>query len=324
MRIPPDSGHQYIDQNACFSPHYPLESLFRAVYLKKSQFDVSAMDLVTDRNNLRKLLSAIMGDIKRFRIDVQLVGRTLLFDRWEERSETLIPHNAFRRFRQSFERACIRYEHEFQGVGDQMGIIKYRLCGMEILLRSKVDGYLSGDTAAGATPNARVLRSREAFVLLLLEGLDLRSLPGGTTIPGSDLRIIQAGSKVQVSHSSLLGIKTRSQHQPARTDDIIRQLWLSQVRHYISAHYYKGEFIETEQKDFGKPMYGAFAMFERSEGNHVRKLVQVLERIRKIMMEEKVTKGVLLFENGRLQLHSRTNSEWEILPADLLSKWDSD
>src|SRR5579859_534432 len=321
MRIPPDSGLQYIDQNAFFSPRYPLEPLFRAVYSEKPQFDVSAIDLVTDRNNLRKLLGAITGDPKRFRIDVQLLGRTLLFDRWEENSVSQIPPNAFRGFRRNFEMVCIRYDHGFEGVRDQTGIIKYRLCGLEILLRFKVDGYLSGDTAVGATSN-RILRERADFVLFVLEGLGLRAPPRGSAIPGSDIQIIQAGSKVQVPHSSLLGIKTRSQRQPARTDDIIRQLWLAQVSHFISAHYHKGEFIETEEKDFGRPMYGPFAMFERSEGNHIRKLVQVLERLRRTMIEKKVGKGILIFENGRLQLHNRTNSEWEILPADLLSKWD--
>lgn len=61
----------------------------------KPPFNWSAVDLVTDRNGLRKLLRWIYGPteerdmyIKDFRIDMQLAGeKTVLFNRWEKRTE---------------------------------------------------------------------------------------------------------------------------------------------------------------------------------------------------------------------------------------------
>jgi len=68
----------YIDQNGYRSPRYPLEPLFRSVYIEKPDFNPTSLDLVTDRNNLRKLTQAISEErIEDFRIDVRVVGSTL-------------------------------------------------------------------------------------------------------------------------------------------------------------------------------------------------------------------------------------------------------
>lgn len=74
-----------------------LFTLIRAVQDVESQsgteeddkFDWSSVDIVTDRNGLRKLLrwiNAVSGDPPRdFRIDVELAGsKTVLLNRWEQ------------------------------------------------------------------------------------------------------------------------------------------------------------------------------------------------------------------------------------------------
>lgn len=57
-KVPKDSGSIYIAQNAARHPESPLEPLFRALYTTHQSFDIGAVDLVTDRNNIRKLLSS--------------------------------------------------------------------------------------------------------------------------------------------------------------------------------------------------------------------------------------------------------------------------
>lgn len=51
----------------------------------KEIFDWASVDFVTDRNNLRKLLRWIGGPVNDFRIDVQLAGKTIMLNRWENR-----------------------------------------------------------------------------------------------------------------------------------------------------------------------------------------------------------------------------------------------
>lgn len=62
--------------------------LVRVVEIEAPDFDWSAVDLVTDRNGLRKLLRWIRDpQAREFRIDTQLAGeKTVLFSRWEKRS----------------------------------------------------------------------------------------------------------------------------------------------------------------------------------------------------------------------------------------------
>lgn len=64
LPLPPDSGLVYIDQNAARNPRSPLEPLFRALYTEHPSFDPRVVDLVTDRNKIRKLLLFVQGAFK--------------------------------------------------------------------------------------------------------------------------------------------------------------------------------------------------------------------------------------------------------------------
>lgn len=68
----------------------------------KEPFDWSSVDIVTDRNNLRKLMRWVDGTTKDFRIDMQLAGkRTVLLTRFAERTREIF---SGRTFGLSFER----------------------------------------------------------------------------------------------------------------------------------------------------------------------------------------------------------------------------
>jgi hypothetical protein len=54
-----DSGLVYIPQNAARLPASPLEPLFRSLFIEHPLFDINSINIVTDRNNIRKLLSCI-------------------------------------------------------------------------------------------------------------------------------------------------------------------------------------------------------------------------------------------------------------------------
>jgi hypothetical protein len=60
-QVKKDSGLIYIAQNAARHPDSPLEPLFRALYVAHPSFNIHSTDVVTDRNNIRKLLSFVSG-----------------------------------------------------------------------------------------------------------------------------------------------------------------------------------------------------------------------------------------------------------------------
>jgi hypothetical protein len=71
----------YIDQNVARNPKAPLELLFCAIFALKPGFDVRNINVVTDRNNIQKILRFINMTAKgSFQIQVEIVnGKTTLF-----------------------------------------------------------------------------------------------------------------------------------------------------------------------------------------------------------------------------------------------------
>ncbi len=89
--VRPDTGIHSIDQNTYRMPSANLLPLVVAVNKKQKDEGMDPlpwgiMDFVTDRNSLRKLIRWIVGgQVKDFRIDVQLAGhKTVFLNRWEK------------------------------------------------------------------------------------------------------------------------------------------------------------------------------------------------------------------------------------------------
>lgn len=109
VRVSRDTGTSYVDQNSHRMDTYPLLPLFRASDImdetRQNKVDWDTVDVVTDRNNLRKLLAWVEGSDNDFRIDLQLGGSwTLLLQRWEP----ITVEGAGPGYGDNFERAMTR------------------------------------------------------------------------------------------------------------------------------------------------------------------------------------------------------------------------
>ena len=88
--VPLDGNITIIDQDGTHVPSTPLLPLFIAADivhpLREKPFDWPSVDVVANRNSLRKLLGWANGTERwDFRIDVELAGeRTILLNRWVE------------------------------------------------------------------------------------------------------------------------------------------------------------------------------------------------------------------------------------------------
>lgn len=93
---------QIIDENKHFYPDYPLEPLFRAVKKCSPDFNWSEVSVVTDRNNLRKLLNFVESSAEdSFRVDFQRVGNMIALIRCEEKTREFCDD-----YGSDFERLC--------------------------------------------------------------------------------------------------------------------------------------------------------------------------------------------------------------------------
>lgn len=104
-----DSGLIYIAQNAARHPDSPLEPFFRALYIENPSFDIRSIDIVTDRNNIRKLLSFVNPSStghgrETFIINIEVVSNTAIFCRVETATHEFLEPRDFRGFGHEFEK----------------------------------------------------------------------------------------------------------------------------------------------------------------------------------------------------------------------------
>ncbi|KAK1907872.1 hypothetical protein P3342_006202 [Pyrenophora teres f. teres] len=71
-------------------------------------FEMGSVDVITDRNNIRKLLRFLDGtSSESFQIQVEIVdGKMALFTRMEDETTTVI--QGFRGYGRNFEKACTK------------------------------------------------------------------------------------------------------------------------------------------------------------------------------------------------------------------------
>jgi len=109
-RLQKDSGLIYIVQNAARHPDSPLEPLFRVLYNANPLYNIRSINVVTNRNNIRKLLSFINPGSTRngldiFTINIETTKNTAIFCCEEAAIHELIRPQEFRGYGHEFEKA---------------------------------------------------------------------------------------------------------------------------------------------------------------------------------------------------------------------------
>jgi hypothetical protein len=148
VTLPKDSGSYFIDQNASRAPTYPFEPMFAALDLMKPDFNFGGVDLVTNRNSLRKLLHFASGRAQHsFRIDIKLVQSTLFLTRREKKTRDVIRKAMDVGYGHNFEHA---FTKPLDGLEDSSGhhrIVRYRIGELNCVVRFEVDAW-GGDEGA--------------------------------------------------------------------------------------------------------------------------------------------------------------------------------
>ena len=317
-RLKKDSGLVYIAQNAARHPDSPLEPLFRALYITNPSFDIRSVDIVTDRNNIRKLLSVVnpslsKGGLEPFAISVEITGNTAIFCREETVTHEIVGPNDFRGFGHEFEKVYTT-EQVSGGTGHHR-IISYRFGGLNFLVRHETDGYVGNDNGEHEDdPLSSMLGS---LSLSPPNGHGHGHTPPSYTPPaGSKLTVKRKGQVV--SRESTLEIKTRVAHKPLQIQEVAPQLWISQTPKLVRAHHHKGTFEETLVED-------VMAEVKKWEERHQNDLKKLAALTRKIIDEVKERGGSAIVrcdgQTGKLGFQKGRGKK--MLPKDLYSKWNN-
>ncbi|KAG6864833.1 hypothetical protein C0991_006893, partial [Blastosporella zonata] len=314
-RAPPyqvhaDDGLSFKDQNGFRCPNHVLLPLITAVNhmssLNDENFDWASFDFVTDRNNLRKLLRWINGQANDFRIDIQLAGRTVLLNRWENRYQE---HMSGRTFGFNFEKASTKSAPGCEASTGHHRIVRYDMNGLKLVVRFEVDACIPAESPT-ASPVASPSGDLDS-IIDALSGVSLRTDPAMPTLSTASLgtsavTVIPGGSIVP--QSSIAELTTRSTQNASNFDwkESYPQLFLSQTAHHFLAVHERGYFKEINKRKLESPELKKLAVDE-IQGD-LKKLRRLLDLIKDLATKHGERGRLsLVCQNSELKVYERTS-----------------
>ncbi|KAI0192978.1 hypothetical protein EV127DRAFT_452443 [Xylaria flabelliformis] len=319
-RLRPAPGRMFINQNAARWPDSPLEPLFLALYAEQPSFDIRSIDVVTDRNNLRKLLSFVKSsrlgdDLKPFNIEIEVHKNTALFCRVEECNEKRIQPGEFvgtshglqlwRMFPTKQIDGSNGYElwkaytrNQIEGSTGHHRIVSYNFGGMSFIVRHEADGCSFDIEANQADEHPGTLASNSAST-------DLYST-------SSRLTIRREGRTVPVDRT--LAIKTRALCEEFSSDDAIPQLWISQTPNLVRAHLLRQPDIKNMTKEI--------QTWQKKNRGDLKRLAALIRKIISVAKSCGNRAKVRYVPDGDKLVISPLGGG-KMLPEDLYLKWET-
>jgi hypothetical protein len=278
-KVAKDSGLIYIAQNAFRHPESPLEPLFRSLYTEKPSYNIHQVDLITDRNNVRQLLSFVNPNLSRnglepFTIEIEATSNTAIFCRAETETHTFIGPHDFRGYGHEFEKAFTTTQ--VSGSTGHHRIISYNLGDLKFIVRYETDAYI--EEASKLQPQS--VGSEHENFLNMMENLSLSRPETYSRLATESKLVVQKKGK-QVPINSTLEIKTRVSHKPFNIQDVLPQLWVSQTPNLVRAYHNGGTFGLPEVKD----VTCEIAEWERNHASDLWRLVVLVKGIMSVVRE---------------------------------------
>ena len=318
-----DSGLSYIAQNAARHPDSPLEPLFRALYVVNPSFNIRSIDVVTDRNNIRKLLSFInpgstRKGLETFTINVEVAKETVIFSRVEHVTHEVIGPHEFRGFGHEFEKAYTT--SQISGSTGHHRVVSYRFGDLNFIVRYETDGYVDTGTRMPSSNNSKELESDSLSSMLGSLSLSPPTKsPPSTTPTGSKLTIKEEGQVVPLE--STLEIKTRVSHKPLDIQEVAPQLWVSQTLKLVRAYHHRGLFQRPEVEDVAAPI----KRWEERNQTDLRKLAALITKILNVVKGCGGNTAIVKYDVKEDKLLvCKVDGGKRMLPKDLYSKWDDE
>lgn len=321
QRVPADSGTRFVDQNAFYMRKMsPLVPIFAAIDDMDPNFDYKQFDIITDRNNLRKLLRWATGssDEKDFRIDVDVAGWTCLFTRLEAQNTDTV--QGFMGYGHEYEKAATRATRGCERATGHHRMISIDIGELKILLRFTIEACTSSTDDVNDEDDLLA-----AFSGLGISGASASKSqdtkkPQATVPTVRGVSITQTTPRKVVPQASLIELKTRAVRREIDWVDIYPQLYLSQTAFLYIAKHDRGNFNTLEKVELGSE---SMQIHARRTEQGVAKLKLVLQDILDAAKKEDVGVGLsLVAKDGKLVLYKRREGTGKVLGKDITDKFN--
>ncbi|KAK2465270.1 hypothetical protein APHAL10511_002624 [Amanita phalloides] len=300
-----DTGICIVDQNTHRLKEAPLLPLVVAVDANEDAdtFKWSNADYVTDRNALRKIMRwAGEGDVRDFRIDLQLAGKkTIMMCRWN--NKTTEPFVGFTYGFNYFNKCTKRAHHEATG---HHRIINYKMNGLNMVVRYTVDGFIPASNATSDVED----------VAESLASLDIsKKTVEATSVTGTSLHVIAFGTKVPQESIVEIATISKARENQLNWDEKAPQLFLSQTYNFYVGLHDRGFFTTVRKRDFNP---SALSVKVRI---NLKKLRCALGIIQEVMVKYGQRGRVsLVCREGVLKVYERVSEE-TFLPDDYMQRF---
>ncbi|KAH7090042.1 hypothetical protein BKA62DRAFT_109705 [Auriculariales sp. MPI-PUGE-AT-0066] len=311
FKVEKDNFSAFVDQNGHRTPEYPLYSLFASILHISPKYDFIALDLLSDRNNLRKLLRWIRGrgihdaTIKDFRIDVQRFQNTVIFVRMETKTIEVANKGYGLGFQQKVANAPPGPGAENQTGHNRM--VRYMFEGIDMLVRFELDACLRADPS-----DADTLASELDSLTVsddTNDNPDEIPVPhpaGLTIVPGSNASMVPASRTIE-----LVTVTRKFAHNINWVENY-PQVLLSQTHHHFLGLHDFGRFTEVKRRTLEDMQNGVIG--EEVEGD-LKRLGKILVKILEVVRERDERELLsLVCQNGALSLRKRDDGRQAVPP----------
>ncbi|OHW90520.1 hypothetical protein CSPAE12_10784 [Colletotrichum incanum] len=286
LTLPPDRGIYFIDQNTDLLLQHPFEPMFRAADSMNQDMSFDDIDIVTNRNSLRKLFEFCASRSQEsFRLNLHLVLR-----------------------KANYEKASVKFP---LGLEDSLGhhrTLRYSLGALSCAVQFEVDASYDPD-GEGATHLDTLTLPMEKLSIQGAQPGEVKEPPKGlqveTTYVGA--RVMRQSTAAEIK--STINKKAPGQCMP--------QLWFGRTPWLIIDHHTKGTFDKTKITDAA----AKFGDWEMTHQTTLRKLVTVLAELRDAVRKNGGRHSAAVYERGSGAIRTfGLPSDRQALPADLQQK----
>jgi hypothetical protein len=313
IKLEADKGHQYVDQNAYHVPRYPFEPIFWALDTMNSSVRFDDVDLVCNRNSLRKLLDLASGrKIHPFVMHLHMIQNTLLITRKEKNARAMIRGSGNSGYGHNFEEAFTRTNDELLNSTSHHRVVRYNMGGLNCVVRFEVDAYFDG-VVEGISSDAF---DHHIDIETVMGGL---SISTGALAPAIEKKVVKRGTVLP--SSKMAEVKTCGKSLKPM-GQFIPQMWFGRTPHLLMGRHPAGNGVFNEVIHIH--VGSKFEEWEKKNQKELMILVGILNQIKEIMGGADTGAAVLLYEKkgGPLKVMKMRNPT-QVLPERSRKYWSS-
>jgi hypothetical protein len=311
-----DTGRQFIDQNASRVPKYPFEPAFAALAVMGPNVVLDQVDIIANRNSLRKLLDFSAGKrLDYFCMGLHMIGQTLVISRKERNAVQMIHGSPNAGYGHNFEKTFTMPDHEMGNSSSHHRVIRYHIGPLDCVVRFEVDAYYDDPDAVLDSKSKHPTKAPIDALSATMAKMKMADPParpkGLKTSADKPTRVVEKG--FFVDPSKLAEIKAK---KLARLTEALPQLWFGRTPYFMNGNHDKGTVhsvnIDHAQSDFPR--------WEEANQDRLRKMVSLLVQLRNAVARTRERAAVLVYDEkgGSLKVYEMKNRG--VLPADLISR----